>query len=227
MCQPGSWSSGRAPLNRRASTRRSVPIAGLGQGARQRADGILVLAFRDADDIVRQFKEQALLWRHLDRVVSAQSLEEVADLDPERLSHLVQPPRGDATDPLLVLVRLLMGDTDPLAIWCWVSPSMIRRSRMRAPTCRSVSCARARPGPGFLLDSTITVAIAPYPSYRANWAAPATLSTGTACVAWRSTPWSDESEGVKETSRSSRLPRRRGSTEPLPLLRLTTARARN
>src|SRR5688500_8653339 len=36
---------------------------------------------------------------------------------------------------------------------------MILRSRMRAPTCRSVSCARDRPVPGFVRALTITFAI--------------------------------------------------------------------
>ena len=46
--------------------RGSVPGVWLGQGARQRADGFLVLAYWDVDDIAPQFKEQPLLWRHLD-----------------------------------------------------------------------------------------------------------------------------------------------------------------
>jgi hypothetical protein len=38
----------------------------------------------------------------------------VAYLDTERLSDVVEAPRGGAIDPLLVLVRLLVGDPDQL-----------------------------------------------------------------------------------------------------------------
>jgi hypothetical protein len=50
----------------------------------------LVLAFRDADEIARQLKEHALLRGYAGRLVAAQTLEEVAHIDTERLSDVVQ-----------------------------------------------------------------------------------------------------------------------------------------
>jgi hypothetical protein len=66
-----------------------------------------VLAIRDGDEAAPQLQQQSLLRRRLERVVPAQSLEEVADLDTERLSDLVQASSGDAVDPLLVALLLL------------------------------------------------------------------------------------------------------------------------
>jgi hypothetical protein len=72
----------------------------VGQGARQRADGLLVLASRDGDEVARQFQQHPLLLRRLECIVAADSLEEVADVDTERLSNSIQASRGYAIDPL-------------------------------------------------------------------------------------------------------------------------------
>ena len=47
-------------------------------------------------------------------IATVHALEEVADIDPERLRDIVQTASSDAVDALLILVGLLIGDADQL-----------------------------------------------------------------------------------------------------------------
>src|ERR671919_3256100 len=74
-----------------------------------------MLARRNADEIPRQLQKHPLLGCRLERLLTTvQALEEVADVDTERLRNIVQAAGGDPVDPLLVLVRLLVGHPDQL-----------------------------------------------------------------------------------------------------------------
>jgi hypothetical protein len=60
----------------------------------------------------RKRPQSPLPLRHLRRIVPARFLEEVADIDTERSSNSIQAPRGNASRPPLVFVRLLKGNPD-------------------------------------------------------------------------------------------------------------------
>src|SRR5919106_2377963 len=88
------------------------PSVGLGQGTRHRDDSLLVPAIRDSNEVARKLQQQPLLMRQHERTGPAHALEEIANVDAERPSNIVQAPRSNAADPPLVLGRLLKGDPD-------------------------------------------------------------------------------------------------------------------
>ena len=101
---------------------RAVPPArrlAIGQDPGEIAQGVLMLAVADAGEVAGELEQHALL-RHqlaglrLAAPLGLDVLEEVADLDPQRLGDLVEPAGRDAVDAGLVLVRLLVGDADQL-----------------------------------------------------------------------------------------------------------------
>jgi hypothetical protein len=71
-----------------------------------------VPALRDADEIARQLQEHALLRGCAERVIAAQTLEEMAHIDTERLSDAVKAAGRDPVDAFLVLVSLLVRHAD-------------------------------------------------------------------------------------------------------------------
>src|SRR5918996_420669 len=90
------------------------PSVGFGQGTRHRDDSLLVPAIRDGHELAHELQHQPLLRRRHERTIPAHSLEEVANVDAQRLSIAVQAPRRNAIEPRLVLIRLLVADPDQL-----------------------------------------------------------------------------------------------------------------
>jgi peptidoglycan hydrolase-like protein with peptidoglycan-binding domain len=98
-----------------SAKRGSVLSIGVGQGTCQRDDRLFVRVNRDGMEVACELQQQPLLLLcRPERIVPAPSLKEVADVDVECLSNVVEAPRGNATDPPLVLVRLLRSDSDQL-----------------------------------------------------------------------------------------------------------------
>ena len=82
-------------------------------------DSVLVLLMLDGGEIAGQLEQHALLRHHfrlLDLLLTLgiDILEEIADLDAERLSDLIETAGRDPVDAGLVLMRLLIGHTDQL-----------------------------------------------------------------------------------------------------------------
>ena len=91
----------------------------VGEHAGEVAQGVLVLAAADAGEVAGELQQHALLRHQLAGLglvapLGIDVLEEVADLDPQRLGDLVQPAGRDAVDAGLVLVGLLVGHADQL-----------------------------------------------------------------------------------------------------------------
>jgi hypothetical protein len=73
-------------------------LSGLGQGAHQRDDLLLVSTMREGHEVAHEFQQQPLLLRRPERVVPAYPIEKVADVDAEHLRRLVEPASGHAVD---------------------------------------------------------------------------------------------------------------------------------
>ena len=112
----------------------------VGKHPRQVADGFLVLAARQGDEAARQLEQEALLRARLEaRLIGLGALEEEADLHAQGLRDGAETAGGDAVDALLVLVGLLVGAADQPGQLLLGQARSIRRSRIRAPTYRSIS----------------------------------------------------------------------------------------
>jgi hypothetical protein len=86
---------------------------------RQMAKRLLMLPALDRSEIAGEFQEHALLRHQLLRAGGTTRgrldiLEEITDVDSQRTSDLVEAPRRDTVDSGLVLVGLLIGDSDQL-----------------------------------------------------------------------------------------------------------------
>ena len=85
-----------------------------GNGSDELADSFLVFAALDGAEVPRQFEHEPLVRRRLDRLFYLCPFEEVVDLDSKGLCDNVEPAGGNPVEALLILVRLLVGDSDQL-----------------------------------------------------------------------------------------------------------------
>jgi hypothetical protein len=85
-----------------------------GKGSGELAESLLMLAAPDRSEAARQLKHEALVRRRLDALPCLQAFEEEVDLHPKGLCEGIEPACGDSVEALLVLVGLLVGDSNPL-----------------------------------------------------------------------------------------------------------------
>jgi len=106
------------------------------------AQGFLVTLIGDLSKVAGKLQTHPLARTDCAVVFLIQPIEKVIDRHTQNLSDLEQSAGRHAIDTAFVFVRLLIGHPDKSASCCCVKPSMMRRSRMRAPTYRSMSWVR-------------------------------------------------------------------------------------
>jgi hypothetical protein len=84
------------------------------KGSGELAESLLMLAAPDGSEAARQLKHEALVRRRLDGLPYLHAFEEKVDLHLKGLCEGIEPARGDSVEALLVLVSLLVGDSNPL-----------------------------------------------------------------------------------------------------------------
>ena len=89
-------------------------VVHVGERAGEAAEGFLVLAARQRDEVARQLQQHALLPCGLEILVAAHALVKEGHVDAQGMRNDIEAAGGDPVDALLVFVRLLVGDADQL-----------------------------------------------------------------------------------------------------------------
>jgi hypothetical protein len=140
VLMPVSDHSQNAAKTRRFLKRTTLP-------ARQRpgelAYRLLMLLVSDLGNVAGDLEHHALVRHDLPRTFFSDTFVKIGDRRAQRAGDLKQSSGGDAIDAALVFMSC-----------CWVSPSIMRRSRIRPPTWWSIPAVE-RPLFGFAMLFTV------------------------------------------------------------------------